>query len=349
MGELLRPGDTPLQPAEGAEVDAQLPHLFDYCRALLGRDDTAAATALAVMTSAQELMGDPQRMRADLFGLARRHAVALLPYSSDEAPYDLPAAAGASARRASQFMLSAFGELTYRDREILDLVYRHGIRPADLPAVLAIPAEEAYRRLVNAEAEFITLVADPTASLGVLDDFGELPLAALPAPDAGGRRRHRQPVPSTEAPLWHTVARRRIQLAGVAVIPLIAIGWGLMYLAAARPADTATHARAALHGTGVSPPAQVAGTPDPAATARPTGSASPAFPIALLLPVPAHSGSQALTLPPPLVSATPPPPTIPPPTTPPPTIPPPTTPPPTTPPPTTPPPTPTTPPPTPTS
>jgi DNA-directed RNA polymerase specialized sigma24 family protein len=144
--------------------DSDLAHLFDYCRALLGQDAAAIRTARSVLDSAHEPMPDRETLRAWLFGLARSLAVALRPPGSDEPSYMPPALIAAWSQQTDNGVLRAFCALTDGDREILDLVYRHGIRPADLPAVLIVPAEEVYRCLAMAEAEFISLAAEPERS-----------------------------------------------------------------------------------------------------------------------------------------------------------------------------------------
>jgi hypothetical protein len=163
------------------QFGSDLAHLFDYCRALLGQDAVAIRTARSVLDAPHEQFADRERLRAWHFGLARSLALALRPPDGDEPSY-LPAALMAASRQdASRGVLRGFRSITDRDREILDLVYRHGIRPADLPAVLISPAEEVYRCLLHAEAEFISLATGPESGLGAdLEDVAALPLAALP-------------------------------------------------------------------------------------------------------------------------------------------------------------------------
>jgi hypothetical protein len=168
---------------------SDLAHLFDYCRTLLGQDAQAIRTARAVLDSAHEPLPDRERLRAWLFGLARSLALALRPPGDDEPSYLPPALIAGSSQQTDNGVLRAFRALTDREREILDLVYRHRIRPADLPALLIVPAEEVYRCLVHAEEEFISLAAGPDAGLRAdLADIAALPLAALPAVEGHDRR-----------------------------------------------------------------------------------------------------------------------------------------------------------------
>jgi DNA-directed RNA polymerase specialized sigma24 family protein len=297
--------DAPMR-AESGEVDGHLAHLFDYCRALLGRDDDAAATARAVMASAAGLPDDPERLRARLFAEARSRAVAMLPAGSDAPWYQAPEATAAAGEQSRAVALSAFGALTYRDREILDLVYRHGIRPWDLSAVLAIPAEEAYRRLVNAEEEFISLAPGPGASGAYLDEVADLPLAAVPASHAASRVRRLGPAGSVEGPApSRPPARRLVLLAAAAGIAVAAIAWGASYFDGPEHAG-GSHPPAALPGTGAGLPHPSPSRPArPVPAARPRHSAPPDIPIAVLLPVPGRSAPPGVTLLPPLVSASP--------------------------------------------
>lgn len=262
-GEPDRPGpwervlpDPDQRDAPSADhLSSDLAHLFDYCRARLGQDAESIRTARSVLDSAHEPPLDRDRLRAWLFGLARSLAVALRPADSDEPSY-LPAAlVAAPSQRTDTDVLRAFRALTDRDREILDLVYRHGIRPADLPAVLIVPAEEAYRCLVNAEGEFISLAAGPKSGLGAdLEDIAALPLAALPTEEGNERQldgRSSAPQPAGAA-LQRPGARRRTRLAAATVIPVAAIVGGVMLFAA--PGHPATsNGAGALPGGAASP------------------------------------------------------------------------------------------------
>ena len=206
-------------------LDSDLAHLFDYCHALLGQDADAARTARSVLESAHA-PADRDRFRSWLLALARQHALALRPPRGAEPCYLPLALTAASSQQTDNGVRRAFRALTDRDREILDLVYRHGIRAANLPEVLGIPAGEAYRRLAVAEGEFVSLIAEPPESdarlagnAGArLEDIATLPLAAL-SPAAGRRRLEHRPAGQFDsAARWRTFAQRRLQLAAAAVI-----------------------------------------------------------------------------------------------------------------------------------
>ncbi|MGO8957013.1 MAG: hypothetical protein ACLQFR_06565 [Streptosporangiaceae bacterium] len=99
-------------------------HVFDYLSRLLGDEAGAASTTATTMVAARSLLADPDRLRAWLFALARQEIAAKFQ----------PAEQNPGA-------------------EIRDLVYRHGIRPADLPAVLGVSPERATAMLADAESD----------------------------------------------------------------------------------------------------------------------------------------------------------------------------------------------------
>jgi DNA-directed RNA polymerase specialized sigma24 family protein len=240
---------------------SDLAHLFDYCRGLLGQDDEAAHTARSVLDSAHARQQEPERLRTLLLSLGRRQALALCPPSGSEPSYMPLALIEAPSQQTDNGVLRAFRALTDSDREILDLVYRHDIRAANLSDVLGIPTEEAYRRLALAEGEFVSLVAelsggdvDPAENAdGKLEDIAALPLAALPArtddpatlEQHGERRSHRSPA----------------QLVAAAVLSGVAIAVVVFVAAAGHPAGSRA---ATLPGTGTSN----AGTPSSAHAGR---------------------------------------------------------------------------------
>jgi hypothetical protein len=104
-------------------LDEHAAHVLDYCSRLVGDDAEAASAMETAMSAAQTLLADPDRLRAWLFALARQEIVT-------------------GARPPGQDP----------DAEILDLVYRHGIRLEDLPAVLGVTPERAKAMLADAEA-----------------------------------------------------------------------------------------------------------------------------------------------------------------------------------------------------
>jgi DNA-directed RNA polymerase specialized sigma24 family protein len=284
---------------------ADLAHLFDYCRALLEQDAEAARTARSVVDSAREPVPDRARNRAWLFALARSEALDLRPTGGDEPCYVPPALSTTAGQQTDDAVLRAFRELTDGDREILDLVYRHGIQPVDLSTVLRIAAEEAYRRLVNAEGELISLAAGPDAGPGAyLEDIAALPLGELPPPEDENQL-DQSPPEFDRAAVWRAIAsrveaairevvaassgRRGVQIAVAAVIPVAALAWALVYVAA--PGHTAASRGAAVMPRGSA--SQDAGRSAPAAYR--SAPAQPGVPVASATPasVPAPTATPA--------------------------------------------------------
>lgn len=292
--------------------DSELAHLFDYCRALLGQDGEAIRTARSVLDSPHEQLPDRQRRRAWLFGLARSLAFAWCPPGSDEPAYLPRALMAASIQDADEGVLQAFRALSGRDREILDLVYRHGIRPADLSAVLIVPADEAYRCLAIAEDEFINLTAGLEAGSGAgLEEIAAVPLAAVPAAEGSEPQPEDRPARQPEdAPLQRPSARRPVRLAALAVTAVAAMLGGVVLVAMpSQPARSnsavrsgAGHAdhRAGTHGSlsAQSRQRSAAGQPvaSPSAIAAPTSSPSDSAITGLaaaVKPVPCPPGTKA--------------------------------------------------------
>jgi DNA-directed RNA polymerase specialized sigma24 family protein len=81
-------------------------------------------------------------------------------------------------------VLAAFSALRPRDREVLDLVYWHGIRPAELPAILGITAQQAYKLLTAAVKRFRSSAERVHASVvrqgNAVPSSGDDLLAAMP-------------------------------------------------------------------------------------------------------------------------------------------------------------------------
>ena len=239
-------------------------HLYDYCRALSGQDADAARAARSAVDSVDASQQDPDRLRARFFTRGRRQALALRPPGCDDPTY-LPSALLAGSDQQDNGVLRAFRAVNDGDREILDLVYRHGIRPSNLAEVLGIPAAEAYRRLALAEEEFISLVSEPpgsdASSAGSadakLEDIAALPLAALPEKVAP---------PATR--LWHgsrLIHRRPAQLAAAAVISAVTIGAAAYFAASSRPIGSQA---ATLPGNGAGVAGQRAAAPGTAHVGR---------------------------------------------------------------------------------
>jgi DNA-directed RNA polymerase specialized sigma24 family protein len=141
------PDSTEGQSAFAAMLDEHQSHVFEYLRRLIGDDAEAASATQTAMNAAQSLLGDPGRLRAWLFALARQEIVTQIQQPGQD-----------------------------QDAEIRELVHRHGIKPQDLPTVLGISAEQAQAMLADADADIeieaadVAAAADPDAdALGEID------------------------------------------------------------------------------------------------------------------------------------------------------------------------------------
>ncbi len=127
--------------------------VFEYCRALVGREDVAARVAEAALGSARSMLADPDRLRAWLDGLA----------------------AGTDSGPSQGILLPA-------SREAFELVYRHGIHRDDLGAVLGVPASEASALLAAAELELDRRGLPAGPDLAEEDPAEEDPAELAPGP-----------------------------------------------------------------------------------------------------------------------------------------------------------------------
>jgi DNA-directed RNA polymerase specialized sigma24 family protein len=201
-----------------AIFDAHAAHLFDYCFSLLKADEEAAKATQATLVKALVLLdrlGDPSRLRAWLFALARgecsaresgraeitRAGQAVRVARADSGSEDggEPAtvrlqfadieAFGAAPERV---MTRAFAALPEPDREVLDLVYRHEISAADLPAVLGISAELART----------VLAADVLRVQGAAGSDGSWDSALAQEQEAGAARLSSLPLARLPGSVW---------------------------------------------------------------------------------------------------------------------------------------------------
>ncbi len=302
-------------------LEREAGRVFDYCRALVGRDDVAMSVTEAALNSARSMLQEPDRLRAWLLDLARRQA--------------RPADVGdAASPRATPFAEPAAdpepdqGILQPDSREVFELVYRHGIHREDLGAVLGVPAEEASALLAAAERELGRPEPPTTPDQAVAAPRPADPIpgqSMLPAPDrlrawlfalarqealaVVASRAASQPAPGTAlvrythdfaatdperkfppASWWQdSVAqptpRRRLRIAALTAIPLAAaIGLAVYLGGVSQPVGSSAAASAgspAPGGAGI-PPLVLPNASLAAAAPRP--SPSPTVPIWALFP-----------------------------------------------------------------
>jgi DNA-directed RNA polymerase specialized sigma24 family protein len=150
--------------------------LFDYCVGILG-DEVAAVIAVQdslVAVDAQiGTLPDPDRLRVSLYSVARRHCLSTLSRrrvkpsgsSGRTARNELAAeqagtaAAAATGRDTLPVAVAALAWLDDRDREVLNLAFRHGIEGADLAVVLGVSPRRARAILSDAGSRFQKLAA----------------------------------------------------------------------------------------------------------------------------------------------------------------------------------------------
>jgi DNA-directed RNA polymerase specialized sigma24 family protein len=273
---------------------AHAAHLFEFCHSMTDSGAAAADATVAALACREHLPQASHLLRARLFAIARQVAMAS---AQAEEPWLAESGVGDSPDTQGDTVLVVLGHLPARHREVLALVYRHGIWPEQLPGVLGVSVREAYERLAAAEYEFVSIAAvaesvgTAAAAHPALEDMATLPLAAVPGPvwrravaelaaeTAGGPA-----ISAAAAALpdrWggsrtrsRPRQRRGLQLAAAAALPVVAIGsWAIATQGGSpRPADSIAGAGPALGRTPASSPS--AATPDGVGTG-PTRQSSP--------------------------------------------------------------------------
>jgi DNA-directed RNA polymerase specialized sigma24 family protein len=152
--------------------------LFDYCLGVLA-DEVAAVIAVQDSLAAADAqigkLPDPDRLRVLLYSVAHRRCLGKLarrrvkpPRCSQTTTLDEvvaeqagPADAGtadagtaATVRDTLPIVAAALAMLAVRDREVLNLAFRHGIEGADLAAVLGVSPRRARAMLSDAGTRF---------------------------------------------------------------------------------------------------------------------------------------------------------------------------------------------------
>jgi DNA-directed RNA polymerase specialized sigma24 family protein len=363
------PGDLA---AFAAMFDEHAEHVYDYCRELLGDTEDAADATEAALIAARSVLHNPDELRAWLFALARDEVLSRNPEQVEEygnlaasEPYPAEQSDGREPRNAAepeddsadtdQFSVAGIAnagvgtasagigevraptivsDLSGREREVLDLVYRHGIRPDHLPAVLGVPPEEALALLSAAEEHFQAAeirdgaAVEAAAEVG-LEQIAAAPLARLPpsvrrrtfqavfgveprlyaaAPAYGSaeppERGYGEPVGAAfgSGPTAMDRARKRLRLAALVIVPAAAMAGIGFYLSGAplhQLRDAALNPPASS-GPPEGSPGQAAQTrasdPDP----KPTTSKSTS--IAAFFPKTPQPGVPPVTDPPPVPS-----------------------------------------------
>lgn len=127
-------------------------HLYDYCRSLLDDEDALSATvgALYGAVAHTDRLYDATRLRAWLYSLARAEAQARLAGVAHKGSYARQGRGG-----SPELAVEVLACLEPREREILDLTLRHGLKPDEVARVLDISVDsvESAARLGRRHAE----------------------------------------------------------------------------------------------------------------------------------------------------------------------------------------------------
>jgi DNA-directed RNA polymerase specialized sigma24 family protein len=272
-------------------------HVFDYCRALTGSDAVAASATSAALAYARQQPPASHLLRARLIATARQEALA---FAATGPGWPDAAAPGQAADSAVGGVLR---HLPAGHREVLALVYRHGVWPEQLPAVLAVSARDAYERLAAAEHDFVAVATAQRpagSSCPSLEDIGAAPLPAVPGlvwRDAVAELTAGTSAAAALPSALHAAGslarpRRRLRLTVAAALPVVAVGcWAIVAGAgSARPVAVRDTGEPSAIGTAPqsarpTPTPEAAGTAPAKQGAAPTRPGpAPTVPILALLP-----------------------------------------------------------------
>ena len=161
----LSDGDLVRSAADGdrhafAEIyDRYADRLYDFCVGLVGdRDAAADCVQDTFCVAAADLGGlrEPDKLRPWLYSIARHHAMRRLRHRyreevSDELPdmvsHQASAETLAAQSELARLVADAAGGLSDRDRELLDLSYRHGLDGPELAETLGVTLTSANTRM----------------------------------------------------------------------------------------------------------------------------------------------------------------------------------------------------------
>ena len=139
--------------------DRYADRLHDYCLGIVGDRDAADCVQEAFCVAVTDLpsLREPDKLRPWLYAIARNQAFRTLrdrrrEMTSDDLP-DIPSqAAGPETlvrrNELTDLIATAEGGLSDRDREVLDLAYRHGLSGAELAQALGV-GDDAAKKMVQ--------------------------------------------------------------------------------------------------------------------------------------------------------------------------------------------------------
>ena len=139
--------------------------IYTYCRSLLRDPDAAADAVHDTFIAAREHAGqlrDPDRLRSWLYAIARnecgrqlrgrvRHVA--LDEAGEIATPDTDPGYGVHADQLRDLVWAAADGLNPGDREVFELMIRHGLDGPDVAAVLGVSTAHAHARLSRAKAQ----------------------------------------------------------------------------------------------------------------------------------------------------------------------------------------------------
>ncbi len=133
--------------------DLYAARLFDYCHVLLRDEEVTARAVLDALLAAGRRGGDPRAFRGRLYGVTREACMRLKSGAPAERRRAAEAADGTTDDTTRRLVHSALLVLSGRQREVLDLSMRHGLRADDLAEVLRISPDDVAATLVRARSE----------------------------------------------------------------------------------------------------------------------------------------------------------------------------------------------------
>ncbi|GAA3442994.1 hypothetical protein [Planomonospora venezuelensis] len=132
--------------ALAALYDSRAENLYRYCLAMLDDPDSAQVALRDTLIAAEahvHALTDPGRLTVWLYALARQECVRLRPAGDAGAGSGEPPVAGAGEADLRVIAWNAIRSLPPDDREILDLLTRHGLSLSDAVTVLGVPVKIA--------------------------------------------------------------------------------------------------------------------------------------------------------------------------------------------------------------
>jgi len=135
--------------------------LYAYCRSQLAQEADAATAVqdtFIIVSAKLPTLRDPSRMRAWLFAIARDQCHGRVQgggsQAADMTNYAEAFTASPQEAQLSGLVLTALGELTASEREVLELNVRHELDGADLADVLGVPRNRAALLAAEVRSRF---------------------------------------------------------------------------------------------------------------------------------------------------------------------------------------------------